>query len=166
TDVTLNGSTVNGTGVDITGNLTNKDNTTLTGNSVSGAGVGLNGTVTGGSLTGNSVSGPGMHVTGNSTLNGVEVNTSSQSGPAMKVDGMLSTAGGTTLNGEVQKDSAEVRRQVYELQRRLSRPDTVQDAWHSSGYREQAKPVSVEICTADGQCRTLNAGETDTPQSR
>ncbi|EBQ4756758.1 filamentous hemagglutinin N-terminal domain-containing protein, partial [Salmonella enterica subsp. diarizonae] len=165
-NVTLNGSSNSGTGVDITGSLTNKDNTTLTGNSVSGAGVGLNGTVTGGSLTGNSVSGPGMHVTGNSVLNGVEVNTSSQSGPAMNVDGMLSTAGGTTLNGEVQKESAEVRRQVYELQRRLSRPDTVQDAWHSSGYRAPEKPVSVEICTADGQCRTLNAGETDTPQSR
>ncbi|HCL5272336.1 TPA: S-layer family protein, partial [Salmonella enterica] len=157
TDVTLNGTTTDGTGVDVNANLTNTGSTTVTGNAAgSGAGVGLNGTVTGGTLTGNSVSGPGLHVTGNSTLNGVNVSTSSQSGPGMQLDGVLSTAGGTTLNGEAQKDSAEVRRQVFELQKQLSRTDTIRGAWRDSGYREQVKPVNVEVCT-DGECRTLDA---------
>ncbi|EFP3671136.1 hypothetical protein HPX79_002629 [Salmonella enterica] len=165
TDVTVNGNTTSGTGVDISGNLTNKDNTTITGNSGSGAGVGLNGTVTGGSLAGNSVSGPGLHVTGNSTLNGVDVTASSQSGPGTQMDGMLSVSGGTTLNGEEQKDSAELRRQVYERQQQLSRSDTVRDAYRTSGYRVEEKPVSVEICT-DGECRALETGYADAPKAR
>lgn len=147
TDVTVNGNTTSGTGVDISGNLTNQGNTTITGNSGSGAGVGLNGTVTGGSLVGNSVSGPGLYVTGNSTLNGVDVTDSSQSGPG------------------TQKDSAELRRQVYERQQQLSRSDTVRDAYRASGYRVEEKPVSVEICT-DGECRTLETGYADAPKAR
>ncbi|WP_139787828.1 filamentous hemagglutinin N-terminal domain-containing protein [Salmonella enterica] len=165
TDVTVNGNTTSGTGVDISGNLTNQGGTTITGNSGSGAGVGLNGTVTGGSLAGNSVSGPGLHVTGNSTLNGVDVTASSQSGPGTQMDGMLSVSGGTTLNGEEQKDSAELRRQVYERQQQLSRSDTVRDAYRTSGYRVEEKPVSVEICT-DGECRALETGYADAPKAR
>ncbi|WP_431193717.1 ESPR-type extended signal peptide-containing protein [Salmonella sp. CQ22WZ0330SAL] len=165
TDVTVNGNTTSGTGVDISGNLTNQGSTTITGNSGSGAGVGLNGTVTGGSLAGNSVSGPGLHVTGNSTLNGVDVTASSQSGPGTQMDGMLSVSGGTTLNGEEQKDSAELRRQVYERQQQLSRSDTVRDAYRTSGYRVEEKPVSVEICT-DGECRALETGYADAPKAR
>ncbi|HCL5208638.1 TPA: hypothetical protein N2F63_005398, partial [Salmonella enterica] len=113
----------------------------------------------------NSVSGPGLHVTGNSTLNGVDVTASSQSGPGMQMDGMLSVSGGTTLNGEVQKDSAEFRRQVFEHQKQLSRSDTVRDAYRASGYRVEEKPVSVEICT-DGECRTLETGYADAPKAR
>ncbi|MEY5219559.1 filamentous hemagglutinin N-terminal domain-containing protein [Salmonella enterica subsp. enterica serovar Corvallis] len=165
TDVTVNGNTTSGTGVDVSGNLTNQGSTTITGNSGSGAGVGLNGTVTGGSLAGNSVSGPGLHVTGNSTLNGVDVTASSQSGPGTQMDGMLSVSGGTTLNGEEQKDSAELRRQVYERQQQLSRSDTVRDAYRTSGYRVEEKPVSVEICT-DGECRALETGYADAPKAR
>ncbi|ENR3246700.1 filamentous hemagglutinin N-terminal domain-containing protein [Salmonella enterica] len=165
TDVTVNGNTTSGTGVDISGNLTNQGSTTITGNSGSGAGVGLNGTVTGGGLAGNSVSGPGLHVTGNSTLNGVDVTASSQSGPGTQMDGMLSVSGGTTLNGEEQKDSAELRRQVYERQQQLSRSDTVRDAYRTSGYRVEEKPVSVEICT-DGECRALETGYADAPKAR
>ncbi|ENE4383126.1 hypothetical protein ABNI04_004040 [Salmonella enterica] len=165
TDVTVNGNTTSGTGVDISGNLTNQGSTTITGNSGSGAGVGLNGTVTGGSLAGNLVSGPGLHVTGNSTLNGVDVTASSQSGPGTQMDGMLSVSGGTTLNGEEQKDSAELRRQVYERQQQLSRSDTVRDAYRTSGYRVEEKPVSVEICT-DGECRALETGYADAPKAR
>ncbi len=165
TDVTVNGNTTSGTGVDVNANLTNQGSTTITGNSGSGAGVGLNGTVTGGSLAGNSVSGPGLHVTGNSTLNGVDVTASSQSGPGTQMDGMLSVSGGTTLNGEEQKDSAELRRQVYERQQQLSRSDTVRDAYRTSGYRVEEKPVSVEICT-DGECRALETGYADAPKAR
>ncbi|EBN2918930.1 S-layer family protein [Salmonella enterica] len=165
TDVTVNGNTTSGTGVDVNANLTNQGSTTITGNSGSGAGVGLNGTVTGGSLAGNSVSGPGLHVTGNSTLNGVDVTASSQSGPGTQMDGMLSVSGGTTLNGEEQKDSAELRRQVYERQQQLSRSDTVRDAYRASGYRVEEKPVSVEICT-DGECRALETGYADAPKAR
>ncbi|HAD5970077.1 TPA_asm: hypothetical protein G1Q02_25340 [Salmonella enterica subsp. enterica serovar Typhimurium] len=169
TDVTVNGSSTSGTGVDITGIITGKGSTTITGNSGSGAGVSLDGIVTGASLTGKSVSGPGMRVAGDSNLNGAVVSTPPQGGSGMwGDDDMPSTDGGTTPGGGVSKDpdTEALIRQVHDREQQLSRTDTVKGAWLSSGYRAPAKPVSVEICTADGQCRTLNAGEAGTSQSR
>ncbi|ECT1023545.1 hypothetical protein DPO11_26905, partial [Salmonella enterica] len=169
TDVTVNGRSTSGSGVDISGVITGKGSTTITGNSGSGAGVNLDGIVTGVRLTGKSVSGPGMRVTDDSNLNGAVVSTPPQGGSGMRGDeDMPSADGGTTPDGGAPKDQGTeaLIRQVHEREQELSRTDTVKGAWHASGYRAPAKPVSVEICTADGQCRTLNAGETDTPQSR
>ncbi|ELO0595448.1 TPA: hypothetical protein ACJGSF_005481 [Salmonella enterica subsp. enterica serovar Muenchen] len=119
--------------------------------------------VTGGSLSGQSGSGAGMHVTGNSTVSGVNVSASSGSGQGLQLDGVLSTAGGTTLNGVVQRDSSAERRQVYELQNRLSHNNrSLKQVVAISGYREQEKSVSVDICT-DDQCHKLDAGASDRP---
>ncbi|HAG0017820.1 TPA: filamentous hemagglutinin N-terminal domain-containing protein [Salmonella enterica] len=169
-NTTINGKAAGtGTGVDITGIITGNDSTTITGNSGSGAGVSLDGIVTGASLTGKSVSGPDMRVTGDSNLNGAVVSTPPQGGSGMwGDDDMPSTDGGTTPGGGVPKDqdAEALIRQVHDREQQLSRTDTVKGAWLSSGYQAPAKPVSVEICTADGQCRTLNAGEAGTSQSR
>ncbi|HGB5896681.1 TPA: beta strand repeat-containing protein, partial [Salmonella enterica subsp. enterica serovar Kottbus] len=95
---TLTGSSGVGSGLLLNGMVMNTDSV-LHGQSGSGDGVSLNGTVTGGSLSGQSGSGAGVHVTGNSTLSGVNVSASSGSGQGLQLDGVLSTAGGTTLNG-------------------------------------------------------------------
>ncbi|EIO3283123.1 hypothetical protein LQI46_005055 [Salmonella enterica] len=153
----LGGTSASGSGIQIEGNVTSTGGSALTGNSGSGAGVSLNGTVNGGSLTGNSGSGAGLHVTGNSSLNGVDVTASSESGEDLKLDGVLSTEGGSSLNGVVKGSSTEERRQVYELQNRLPHSGLLRQAFRASGWQPQDKPVSVEICT-DGECRSLDAG--------
>ncbi|HAF8819385.1 TPA: filamentous hemagglutinin N-terminal domain-containing protein [Salmonella enterica] len=166
-DVVLNNTTLTGnsgsnSGLLLNGMVMNTDSV-LHGQSGSGDGVSLNGAVTGGSLSGQSGSGAGMHVTGNSTVSGVNVSASSGSGQGLQLDGVLSTAGGTTLNGVVQRDSSAERRQVYELQNRLSHNNrSLKQVVAISGYREQEKSVSVDICT-DDQCHKLDAGASDRP---
>ncbi|EFS2651472.1 filamentous hemagglutinin N-terminal domain-containing protein [Salmonella enterica] len=44
----------------------------------------------------------------------------------------------------------------------LYRPDRVRDVLRPSGYRNQERPVSVDICT-DGECRKLDVGLQDRP---
>lgn len=161
---TLTGSSGVGSGLLLNGMVMNTDSV-LHGQSGSGDGVSLNGTVTGGSLSGQSGSGAGVHVTGNSSVSGVSVNSSSGSGQGLQLDGVLSTAGGTTLNGVVQRDSSAERRQVYELQNRLPHNNRrLKQVVTASGYREQEKPVVVEVCTdGESSCRHLDAGTPDRP---
>ncbi|HHR8285368.1 TPA: hypothetical protein ACS9WW_005457, partial [Salmonella enterica subsp. enterica serovar Muenchen] len=59
------------------------------------------------------------------------------------------------------------RRQVYELQNRLSHNNrSLKQVVTASGYREQEKPVVVGVCT-DGEgaspCHHLDAGMRDRP---
>ncbi|EJY9248063.1 filamentous hemagglutinin N-terminal domain-containing protein [Salmonella enterica] len=159
---TLTGSSGSSSGLLLNGMVVNTDSV-LHGQSGSGDGVSLNGAVTGGSLSGQSGSGAGMHVTGNSTVRGVNVSASSGSGQGLQLDGVLSTAGGTTLNGAAQGDSSAERRQVYELQNLLSHNNrSLKQVVTTSGYSEQEKPVSVDICT-DDHCHKLDAGASDRP---
>ncbi|HFW3091703.1 TPA: hypothetical protein ACIBE3_005490 [Salmonella enterica subsp. enterica serovar Reading] len=104
-------------------------------------------------------------MTGNSSVSGVNVSASSGRGQGLQLDGVLSTAGGTTLNGAVQRDSSAERRQVYELQNRLSHNNrSLKQVVTASGYREQEKPVVVEVCTdGESSCRHLDAGTPDRP---
>ncbi|HGB4871147.1 TPA: beta strand repeat-containing protein, partial [Salmonella enterica subsp. enterica serovar Muenchen] len=164
TRTTVSGSSGSNSGLLINGVVMNL-NSSLEGLSESGAGVSLNGTVTGGSLSGQSENGAGVHVTGNSTVSGVTVNASSENGQGLQLDGVLSTAGDTTLNGVVQGDSFAERQQVYSLQNRMSQDDRhLQQVVSSSGYREQERPVGVDICTdGEASCRHLNAGMSDRP---
>ncbi|MDM8918015.1 filamentous hemagglutinin N-terminal domain-containing protein, partial [Escherichia coli] len=69
TNTTVNGNGTDGSGVNISGNLTNSGNSTVTGNaSGNGTGVDINGTVTGGDITGNaSGNGNGVNISGNIT---------------------------------------------------------------------------------------------------
>ncbi|HGG5186118.1 TPA: hypothetical protein ACLGU7_005025, partial [Salmonella enterica] len=148
-NTTLTGSSGVGSGLQLNGMVMNTDSV-LRGQSGSGDGVSLNGTVTGGSLSGQSGSGAGMHVTGNSSVSGVNVSVS-----GVQLDG------GTSLNGAALGDSSAERRQVYELQNRLSHNNrSLKQVVATSGYSEQEKPVSVDICT-DGQCHKLDAGVSD-----
>ncbi|HDD2124615.1 TPA: hypothetical protein PAP86_004996, partial [Salmonella enterica] len=156
------GSSGSNSGLLLNGMVMNTDSV-LYGWSGSGDGVSLNGTVTGGSLSGESENGTGVHVTGNSSVSGVNVSASSGSGQGLQLDGVLSTAGGTTLNGAAQGDLLAERRQVYELQNLLSHNNrSLKQVVTTSGYSEQEKPVSVDICT-DDHCHKLDAGASDRP---
>ncbi|HGG5248970.1 TPA: beta strand repeat-containing protein [Salmonella enterica subsp. enterica serovar Paratyphi B] len=156
---TLNGNSDSNSGLVVNGTVINTDSV-LHGQSGSGDGVSLNGAVTGGNLHGTSGSGAGIHVTGNSSVRGVNVSAS-----GVQLDGVLSTSDGTTLNGVVQRDSSAERRQVYELQNRLSHNNrSLKQVVTASGYREQEKPVVVDICTdGESSCRHLDAGTPDRP---
>ncbi|HGC1158999.1 TPA: beta strand repeat-containing protein, partial [Escherichia coli] len=68
-NVVVNGNGTDGSGVNISGNLTSSGNSTVTGNaSGNGTGVDINGTVTGGDITGNaSGNGNGVNISGNIT---------------------------------------------------------------------------------------------------
>ncbi|MBA1025124.1 hypothetical protein H0O36_17395, partial [Escherichia coli] len=63
-NVVVNGNGTDGSGVNISGNLTSSGNSTVTGNaSGNGTGVDINGTVTGGDITGNtSGNGNGVNI--------------------------------------------------------------------------------------------------------
>ncbi|HGG6756937.1 TPA: filamentous hemagglutinin N-terminal domain-containing protein [Salmonella enterica subsp. enterica serovar Java] len=165
-NTTVSGNSGSNSGLLVKGVVVNL-NSLLKGRSESGDGVSLNGTVTGGSLSGQSENGAGVHVTGNSTLSGVNMSASSGGGQGLQLDGVLSTAGVTTLNGVAQRDSSAERRQVYELQNRLSHNNrSLKQVVTASGYREQEKPVVVGVCT-DGEgaspCHHLDAGMRDRP---
>ncbi|EAB2297751.1 S-layer family protein, partial [Salmonella enterica] len=59
---------------------------------------------------------------------------------------------------------ASLSRAVYEQQSRVTRSDQLKSPVQSSGYREPSLPVKVEICS-DGECRSLDVGEGDIPNS-
>ncbi|HFE6714951.1 TPA: filamentous hemagglutinin N-terminal domain-containing protein [Salmonella enterica subsp. enterica serovar Newport] len=159
TDVAVNGTSVSHSGVQVSSDVTNTGSTVITGSSESGAGVSLNGTVSGGALKGHSVSGPGLHVTGDSQVNSVEVSSSSEQGSEVQMDGNLSSAD-SSLNGQALQDTVTtdiLRQAAYQQQGVISHTARQKHPAMASGYKEQDKPVSVEIC-ADGQCRKLDAG--------
>ncbi|EEL2206579.1 hypothetical protein G9J39_003407 [Salmonella enterica] len=155
-DTVVNGNSVSNSGVIIDSHVTN-NNSTINGYSGSGDGVSLNGTVTGGNLTGQSGNGAGLHVTGDSLLDRVNVTAS-----PVVLDGLLSTGGGTVLNGVTQYDSAAVRRHIFEEQKRLPRSGELRDAAGASGIQERDRPVTVEVCT-EARCRTLPVGTVNGP---
>ncbi|ECB6686552.1 hypothetical protein DSB34_22765 [Salmonella enterica subsp. enterica] len=155
-DTVVNGNSVSNSGVIIDSHVTN-NNSTINGYSGSGDGVSLNGTVTGGNLTGQSGNGAGLHVTGDSLLDRVNVTAS-----PVVLDGLLSTGGGTVLNGVTQYDSAAVRRHIFEEQKRLPRSGELRDAAGASGIQERDRPVTVEVCT-ETRCRTLPVGTVNGP---
>ncbi|HFE7434991.1 TPA: hypothetical protein ACF99E_005082 [Salmonella enterica subsp. enterica serovar Newport] len=159
TDVAVNGTSVSHSGVQVSSDVTNTGSTVITGSSESGAGVSLNGTVSGGALKGHSVSGPGLHVTGDSQVNSVEVSSSSEQGSEVQMDGNLSSAD-SSLNGQALQDTVTtdiLRQAAYQQQGVISHTARQKHPAMASGYKEQDKPLSVEIC-ADGQCRKLDAG--------
>ncbi|EHZ8363316.1 S-layer family protein, partial [Salmonella enterica] len=140
TNVTVNGSTETGAGAVVSGNLTADDTTQVTGTATQngGTGVTLNGTVTGGKvdgtatsgnavqivdslLTGTEVSGvsqsgTGVNTQGNVTLNGVELNASSENGVAgLEVSGTLNH----DQHSVIKADGVVGQENIYEIQ-----PDT------------------------------------------
>ncbi|EJH6506960.1 S-layer family protein, partial [Escherichia coli] len=98
-NVVVNGNGTDGSGVNISGNLTSSGNSTVTGNaSGNGTGVDINGTVTGGDITGNaSGNGNGVNISGNIT-DGVISGGATGNGSGVDISGD-STLTNTTVNG-------------------------------------------------------------------
>ncbi|TBL36124.1 filamentous hemagglutinin N-terminal domain-containing protein, partial [Escherichia coli] len=122
-NVVVNGNGTDGSGVNISGNLTNSGNSTVTGNaSGNGTGVDINGTVTGGDITGNASgngngvnisgnitdgvisggatgNGAGVDISGDSTLTNTTVNGNGTDGAGVSISGNLSNSGNSTVTG-------------------------------------------------------------------
>ena len=122
-NVVVNGNGTDGSGVNISGNLTSSGNSTVTGNaSGNGTGVDINGTVTGGDITGNASgsgngvnisgnitdgvisggatgNGSGVDISGNSTLTNTTVNGNGTDGAGVSISGNLSNSGNSTVTG-------------------------------------------------------------------
>ncbi len=159
TDVAVNGTSVSHSGVQINSHVSNAGSASITGSSERGAGVSLNGAVSGGVLKGHSVRGPGLHVTDKSYLNSVDVNSLSEQGPSVQMDGKLLTSD-SFLNGQPLHDTVDVdaiRQAVYQQQGVIANIEHMKHPTMASGYRELDKPVSVEICI-DSKCNRLDMG--------
>ena len=122
-NVTVNGNGTDGSGVNISGNLTSSGNSTVTGNaSGNGTGVDINGTVTGGDITGNASgsgngvnisgnitdgvisggatgNGSGVDISGNSTLTNTTVSGNGTDGSGVNISGNLTGNAGSTVTG-------------------------------------------------------------------
>ena len=122
-NVVVNGNGTDGSGVNISGNLTSSGNSTVTGNaSGNGTGVDINGTVTGGDITGNASgsgngvnisgnitdgvisggatgNGSGVDISGNSTLTNTTVSGNGTDGSGVNISGNLSNSGNSTVTG-------------------------------------------------------------------
>ncbi|WP_249531649.1 beta strand repeat-containing protein, partial [Escherichia coli] len=97
----LSGSSVNGSGVSTSINLSNSGNSTITGTaSGNGNGVNISGSVTGGNITGSATgNGSGVSTSGNSTLTNTTVNGSGMNGSGVNISGNLSNSGNSTITG-------------------------------------------------------------------
>ncbi|AOV97091.1 hypothetical protein A9798_09020 [Edwardsiella hoshinae] len=159
TDVALRGDSVDGSGVAVNANLTNLGDSRVSGSATgNGTGVELAGQVTGGALQGQANRGTGLRITGNSSLYGVAVTASSQSGRSTLINALLTTLGGTSLNGQEQQDSSAMRHQVFTRQKQLSHAEEEATARQASGYQAAENPVSLDICTGDGPCQHVTLG--------
>ncbi|WP_444823303.1 two-partner secretion domain-containing protein [Yersinia pseudotuberculosis] len=99
-NTTLSGNATDGTGVDITGPLTNSGNTTLGGKAEKGDGVQLDGAITGGTVNGTSDSGAGIKVDGETTLDNATLNGNSSEGKGVDLAANLSGNHGSAVHGD------------------------------------------------------------------
>ncbi len=97
----LSGSSVNGSGVSTSINLSNSGNSTITGTaSGNGNGVNISGNITDGNITGSATgNGSGVSTSGNSTLTNTTVNGSGMNGSGVNISGNLSNSGNSTITG-------------------------------------------------------------------
>ncbi|ELK9778882.1 filamentous hemagglutinin N-terminal domain-containing protein [Salmonella enterica] len=94
------GNSTSGSGSTVEGNVTNGG--TITGNSTDGDGINMNASVSGGgAMSGNSENQSGVHVSGNSHLDGVDLNGTTTDGSGIQVDGNLTYTEGTTIDNAV-----------------------------------------------------------------
>ncbi|EHI3123242.1 hypothetical protein J9N36_004693 [Salmonella enterica] len=164
TDVVVTGMSVSQSGVQVNSKISNIGDSTINGSSEIGAGVSLNGTISGGELRGHSVSGSGLYITGDSYVNGVNVQSASDQGAAVQMDGKLSTLG-SSLNGQGLPDTEvvdDVRQAAYQQHGVIANTEHMNHPTVEFGYRGTENPVSVEICT-DSECSRLDVGTLVTP---
>ena len=133
-NTTVIGASVNGSGVNISGNLGNSGNSTITGNaSGNGTGVNISANITNGTITGNAT-GNGT-ITGNATGNGSGVNISG--------------------NSSLSNTSEDVKaRQKYQLNQAATGALRAEegDIPATSGYRSAPQTVSVSVCDENKDC--------------
>ena len=100
-NTTVNGNGTDGSGVNISGNLTGDANSTITGNaSGNGNGVNISGNITDGNITGNATgNGAGVDISGNSTLNNTTVNGNGTDGSGVNISGNLTGDANSTITG-------------------------------------------------------------------
>ncbi len=100
-NVVVNGNGTDGSGVNISGNLTSSGNSTVTGNaSGNGNGVNISGNITDGVISGGATgNGAGVDISGDSTLTNTTVNGNGTDGAGVSISGNLSNSGNSTVTG-------------------------------------------------------------------
>ena len=170
-NVVVNGNGTDGSGVNISGNLTSSGNSTVTGNaSGNGTGVDINGTVTGGDITGNaSGSGNGVNISGNITdgvISGGAVNGNGveYTGPSKLTN---TTVSGTSVNGNDVKEYSQdaIQQHAQSTQAALAelRAEGSQ-VTETSGYRPETRTLTISVCDEENNCSrntVLSSAEAD-----
>uniref|UniRef100_UPI0032B6007F two-partner secretion domain-containing protein n=1 Tax=Escherichia coli TaxID=562 RepID=UPI0032B6007F len=100
-NVVVNGNGTDGSGVNISGNLTSSGNSTVTGNaSGNGNGVNISGNITDGVISGGATgNGSGVDISGDSTLTNTTVNGNGTDGSGVNISGNLTSSGNSTVTG-------------------------------------------------------------------
>ncbi|MCZ5349367.1 hypothetical protein O5706_19690 [Escherichia coli] len=134
----MNGNGTDGSGVNISGNLTNSGNSTVTGNaSGNGNGVNISGNITDGVISGSATgNGAGVVISGNSTL----TNTTVYSQDAIQQHAQSTQAALAGLRAEGS--------QVTE----------------TSGYRPETQTLTISVCDEENNCSrntVLSSAEAD-----
>ncbi|EMW0227428.1 filamentous hemagglutinin N-terminal domain-containing protein [Salmonella enterica] len=161
----VTGFSEKGTGI-TAGKGSKLDNVAVTGKTADGVGVELNGQpdITGGATVKGEVSGSGRAFRteddDHDDWSDIPALT-----PDEQVPGGSHPAWPDQDNGREESVFRELQERILQAEdsrASLYRPDRVKDVVRPSGYREQARPVSVDICT-DGECRKLDVGQQDRP---
>ena len=133
----LSGSSVNGSGVSISVNLTGDASSTITGTaSGNGNGVNISGNVTNGNITGNAVHGNGVEYTGPTTLTNTTVTGSSVYGMDVK----------EYLQDAVQQRALQTQAALGALRAEGSQ------VLETSGYRPEPQTLNISVCDEEGNC--------------
>ncbi len=142
----LSGSSVNGSGVSTSINLSNSGNSTITGTaSGNGNGVNISGSVTGGNITGSATgNGSGVSTSGNSTLTNTTVNGSGVNGSGVNISGNLSNSGNSTITGTASGDGNGVN-----ISGNVTNGNITGNAVHGNGV-EYTGPTTLTNTTVTG----------------
>ena len=148
-NVTVNGNGTDGSGVNISGNLTSSGNSTVTGNaSGSGNGVNISGNITGGVISGHAVNGNGVEYTGPSTLTNATVSGTSVHGYDVK----------EYLQDAIQQHARSTQAALAELRAEGSQ------VTETSGYRPETRTLTISVCDEENNCSrntVLSSAEAD-----
>ncbi|MBS0054396.1 filamentous hemagglutinin N-terminal domain-containing protein [Yersinia sp. Marseille-Q3913] len=99
-NTTLSGNATNGSGVNITGPLTNNGTTAITGLAENGSGVRLDGIINGVTVNGTSTNGRGIYVDSDTILDNATLNGNSANGTGVAIAGDLAGSNGSAVRGE------------------------------------------------------------------
>ncbi|MCZ6095213.1 hypothetical protein O5171_10670 [Escherichia coli] len=148
-NTTVNGNGTDGSGVNISGNLTNSGNSTVTGNaSGNGNGVNISGNITDGVISGHAVNGNGVEYTGPSTLTNATVSGTSVHGYDVK----------EYLQDAIQQHARSTQAALAWLRAEGSQ------VTETSGYRPETRTLTISVCDEENNCSrntVLSSAEAD-----